>query len=114
MNLEQEEYWNFEHLLALGAARELEEEVYILDENGKEISNHYEITKTMPIVGLIYSDMTPVDSVHLGLLSIITIPEKWDVKVKETDTLRGSFKTIDEIKKMNLENWGKMALSVLV
>src|SRR5699024_9170993 len=35
-NIQQEEYWNFEHLLALGAARELEEEVYILDENGKE------------------------------------------------------------------------------
>ena len=113
MDLEQEEYWNFEHLLALGAARELEEEVYILDENGREISNHYEITKTMPIVGLIYSDKTSVDSVHLGLLAIITIPEEWDVKVKETDTLKGNFKTIEQIKEMNLENWSKMALSVL-
>lgn len=114
MNLEQEEYWNFEHLLALGAARELEEEIYILDENKKEINNHFEITKEMPIVGLIYSDKTPVDSVHLGLLAIITIPEEWDIKVKETDALEGSFKTLDEIKEMNLENWSKMALNVLV
>ena len=114
MNLEQEEYWNFEHLLALGAARELEEEIYILDKNGKEINNHFEITKEMPIVGLIYSDKTPVDSVHLGLLAIITIPEEWDIKVKETDALEGSFKTLDEIKEMNLENWSKMALNVLV
>lgn len=114
MNLEQEEYWNFEHLLALGAARELEEEIYILDENGKEINNHFEITKEMPIVGLIYNDKTPVDSVHLGLLAIITIPEEWDIKVKETDALEGSFKTLDEIKEMNLENWSKMALNVLV
>ena len=33
--------WNFEHLLAVNNARELEEELFILDENGKEIDNHY-------------------------------------------------------------------------
>ena len=113
MDLEQEEYWNFEHLLALGAARELEEEVYILDENGKEIDNHFEITKEMTIAGLMYNEKTPVDSVHIGLLTVITIPEEWDVKVKETDTLKGEFKTIEQIEGMNLENWSKMALSVL-
>ena len=113
MDLEQEEYWNFEHLLALGAARELEEEVYILDENGKEINNHFEITKEMTIAGLMYNEKTPVDSVHIGLLTVITIPEEWDVKVKETDILKGEFKTLEQIKEMNLENWSKMALSVL-
>lgn len=113
MNLEQEEYWNFEHLLALGAARELEEEVYILDENGEEIKNHYEITKNMTVTGLGYTDITSVDAVHLAIYTIITIPEEWDVKVKETDTLKGEFKPLEEIKGMNLENWSKMALSVL-
>lgn len=113
MNLEQEEYWNFEHLLALGAARELEEEIYILDENGKEINNHYEITKEMPIVGLGYTNDSPVSAVHIAIYAIITIPDDWDVKVKETDTLKGDFKTIDEIKRMNLEDWSKMILSVL-
>ena len=113
MNLEQEEYWNFEHLLALGAARELEEEVYILDENGKEIDNHFEITKEMTIAGLGYTDVSSVDAVHLAVYSVITIPESYDVKVKETDVLKGEFKTLEEVKKMNLENWSKMALSVL-
>jgi predicted NUDIX family phosphoesterase len=96
MNLEQEEYWNFEHLLALGAARELEEEVYILDENGKEIDNHFEITKGMTIAGLGYTDVSSVDAVHLAVYSIITIPEGYDVKVKETDVLKGEFKTLEE------------------
>ena len=108
-----EQAWDFKHLMAINSARELSEEVYILNEHGQEIDNHFEITKAMPIVGLIYSNKTPVDSVHLGLLSIITIPGDWDVKVKETDTLEGDFKTIGEIKEMNLENWSKMALSVL-
>lgn len=105
--------WNFEHLMAVNASRELEEEVYILDENGKEIDNHFEITKEMTIAGLMYNEKTPVDSVHIGLLTIITIPEEWDIKVKETDTLKGEFKTLEQIKEINLENWSKMALSVL-
>ena len=113
MDLEQEEYWNFEHLLALGAARELEEEVYILDENGKEINNHFEITKEMTIAGLGYSNASSVDAVHIAIYAIITIPENYDVKVKETNVLEGEFKTLEEAKEMNLENWSKMALSVL-
>ena len=113
MDLEQEEYWNFEHLLALGAARELEEEVYITDEFGKEIDNHFEITKNMTIAGLGYTDISSVDAVHLAIYTIITIPENWDVKVKETDVLEGEFKTLKQIKEMNLENWSKMVLSVL-
>lgn len=113
MDLEQEEYWNFEHLLALGAARELEEEVYITNEFGKEINNHFEITKNMTVAGLMYNEKTSVDAVHVGLLTIITIPEEWNVKVKETDILKGEFKTLEQIKEMNLENWSKMALSVL-
>ena len=105
--------WNFEHLLAVNNARELEEELFILDENGKEIDNHYELSKESTIVGLGYTDISSVDAVHIAIYNIITIPEEWDVKVKETDTLEGEFKTLEQIKEMNLENWSKMALSVL-
>ena len=105
--------WNFEHLLAVNNARELEEELFILDENGKEINNHYELSKESTIVGLGYTDISSVDAVHIAIYNIITIPEEWDVKVKETDTLKGEFKTLEQIKEMNLENWSKMALSIL-
>lgn len=105
--------WNFEHLLAVNNARELEEELFILDENGKEIDNHYELSKESTIVGLGYTDISSVDAVHIAIYNIITIPEEWDVKVKETDTLKGEFKTLEQIKEMNLENWSKMALSIL-
>lgn len=105
--------WNFEHLMAVNASRELEEEVYILDENGEEIKNHYEITKNMTITGLGYTDVSPVNAVHIAIYTIITIPDNWDVKVKETDILKGEFKTLEKAKEMNLENWSKMALSIL-
>ena len=108
-----EDYWNFEHLMAVNAKRELEEEVYVLDENGKEIDNHLRLTKNMSIKGLIYNSLTDVDAVHVGLLTMIEIPSDWDVKVKETDVLEGKFRTVEEIKELDLENWTASALSVL-
>ena len=108
-----EDYWNFEHLMAVNAKRELEEEVYVLDENGKEIDNHLRLTKNMSIKGLIYNEKTDVDAVHIGLLTMIEIPEDWNVEVKETDVLEGKFRTVEEIKELELENWTKSALEVL-
>ena len=105
--------WNFEHLLAVNNARELEEELFILDENGEEIDSHYELAKESTIAGLMYNQKTEVDSVHLGVLNIISIPETWSVEPKETDTLEGKFLTKEEIQELDLENWTKSALSVL-
>lgn len=108
-----EDYWNFEHLMAVNAKRELEEEVYILDSNNEEIDDHLRLTKNMSIKGLIYNEKTDVDAVHIGLLTMIEIPSDWDVKVKETDVLEGKFRTVEEIKELDLENWTASALSVL-
>ena len=105
--------WNFEHLLAVNNSRELEEEVFIRDENGEEISSHYELAKDSVITGLMYNQNTEVDSLHLGVLNIISIPEDWTVEPKETDTLEGKFLTKEEIQELDLENWTASALSVL-
>ena len=105
--------WNFEHLLAVNNSRELEEEVFIRDENGEEISSHYELAKESTITGLMYNQDTEVDSVHLGVLNIINIPETWTVEPKETDTLEGKFLTKREIQELDLENWTASALSIL-
>ena len=58
-------------------------------------------------------EKTDVDAVHVGLLTMIEIPSDWDVKVKETDVLEGKFRTVEEIKELDLENWTASALSVL-
>lgn len=105
--------WNFEHLLAVNNSRELEEEVFIRDENGEEINSHYELAKDSVITGLMYNQKTEVDSLHLGVLNIISIPEDWTVEPKETDTLEGKFLAKQEIQELDLENWTVSALSVL-
>ena len=99
--------------MAVNAKRELEEEVYILDSNNEEIDNHLRLTKNMSIKGLIYNELSNVDAVHIGLLTMIEIPSDWNVKVKETDVLEGRFRTVEEIKELDLENWTASALSVL-
>ena len=108
-----EDYWNFEHLMAVNAKRELKEEVYIIDSNNEEIDDHLRLTKNMSIKGLIYNELSNVDAVHIGLLTMIEIPSDWNVKVKETDVLEGKFRTVEEIKELDLENWTASALSVL-
>ena len=105
--------WNFEHLLAVNNSRELEEEVFIRDENGEEIDYHYDLAKESIITGLMYNQKTEVDSVHLGILNIIDIPKYWTVEPKETDTLEGKFLTKQEIQELDLENWTASALGVL-
>lgn len=105
--------WSFEHLLSVNNSRELEEEVFIMDSQGNEIDNHFELAKKTSVKGLIYNEKTPVDSVHIGVLNIIEIPEDWHVKPKETDTLKGEFLTKTEIQKLDLENWTRSAMDVL-
>lgn len=75
--------------------RELEEEVYI-DSNITDIE----------ILGHIYMDDSPVDSVHYGLAYGITL-DGFDVKVKEIDILEGNWYTRDELMDIreSLEDW---------
>ncbi len=108
-----EDAWSFEHLLAVNNSRELEEEVFIYQENGEEIDYHYDLAKNSIVSGLMYNQKTEVDSVHFGVLNIIPIPEDWTVEPKETDTLEGKFLTKEEIQELDLENWTASALSVL-
>ena len=108
-----EDAWNFEHLLAVNNSRELEEEVFIYQENGEEIDYHYDLAKDSVITGLMYNQKTEVDSVHIGVLNVVNVPEGWTVEPKETDTLEGKFLTKEEIQELELENWTASALSVL-
>lgn len=109
--------WSFEHLLAVNNARELYEELEFKDEKGKILNfdDIYSVVKKSGIKGLLYSNKSSVDSVHLGILNIIEVPSNYSVSVNEDekDILKGDMKTIEEIKSLDLENWSKMTLSVL-
>lgn len=103
----------FSELMLENAQRELEEEVSILDSEGKEITNYDEVMKSLSVKGLIYSDKTEVDALHLAIVYFIDIPKDFDVKVKETDVLSGKFTTKEAIKKLELETWTGNLLRVL-
>ena len=109
--------WSFEHLLAVNNARELYEELEFKDEKGIVLGfdDIYSVVKKSGIKGLLYSDKSSVDSVHLGILNIIEVPSNYSINVNEDekDILKGDMKTVEEIKSLNLENWSKMTLSVL-
>ena len=109
--------WSFEHLLAVNNARELYEELEFKDEKGivLDFDDIYSVVKKSGIKGLLYSDKSSVDSVHLGILNIIEVPSNYSINVNEDekDILKGDMKTVEEIKSLNLENWSKMTLSVL-
>ena len=112
-----EHSWSFEHLLAVNNARELYEELEFKDEKGIVLGfdDIYSVVKKSGIKGLLYSDKSSVDSVHLGILNIIEVPSNYSINVNEDekDILKGDMKTVEEIKSLNLENWSKMTLSVL-
>lgn len=109
--------WSFEHLLAVNNARELYEELEFKDDKGIVLGfdDIYSVVKKSGIKGLLYSDKSSVDSVHLGILNIIEVPFNYSINVNEDekDILKGDMKTVEEIKSLNLENWSKMTLSVL-
>lgn len=108
-----EEYWNFQHLMAVNAKRELEEEVFILDDDNNEIDAHFDLAKNAKVLGLAYNNRTEVDSVHLGIFLLVEVSVGTDVKVKETEVLKGEFVKIDDIDTEALENWSKDVLKIL-
>lgn len=109
----------FKEVILENSARELSEEIGIYDETGNEIEDYKEYLDrfkyTLEYVG--YTDKTEVDKVHLALYYILNLDEDYFIKVKETDILKGSFKTIEEIKNLQsnnqLENWSKMIVDKL-
>ena len=112
-----EHSWSFEHLLAVNNARELHEELEFKDEKGivLDFNDIYSVVKKSGIKGLLYSNKSSVDSVHLGILNVIEVPSNYSINVNEDEknVLKGNMKTTEEIKSLDLENWSKMALSVL-
>lgn len=99
-------------VIAEEASRELEEELDVRDGTGRPA-----LPEAPRMVGLINDDSRDVQRVHLGLLARIDLPQDWNVEVRETDGLAGSWRSIDELAseayKDRLEEWSVHALSAL-
>ena len=82
-----------------GFTRELKEEVG-LD------------TFTGQILGAIYDDSTPVNSVHVGICHLVIVPEKTELKIPDHALPNGSFETLDMIcKNIDMfEGWSQIII----
>jgi predicted NUDIX family phosphoesterase len=94
------------------AARELAEELSFRDAAGRDA-----VPPVARFVGLINDDSGDVQRVHIGLLAVVDIPQEWEVSVRETERLEGSWTTeealADEGVARRLEEWSVHALAGL-
>lgn len=86
------------------AARELKEELLITP----ALSSTYLQLSLNPI-GILKDWSTPVSSVHIGLVFILSLSENHAVKVKEKG-LSGKFVEIEEVNLDELESWSRFVL----
>lgn len=93
---------SFKSSLMMNLLRELSEEVDIQTDE----------TLSVDPFGVLNSDEDDVSKVHIGLLCKIDLPQNSTVEVLETEQLKGSFKTREELMAYdNLEPWSAIALS---
>jgi predicted NUDIX family phosphoesterase len=87
-----------------GMMRELDEEIDIKSS-----------IKSIDMIGMICSNNTEVDSVHLGLIYVVEVAGL-DVAVKETETLVGDWISKDDLINFNgeLESWSKIAVDKFI
>lgn len=101
-----EDCLSLQHLIAENLLREITEEIEIKSDSCD-----------LEVIGLINDDLDEVGEVHIGVLSVIHIPEGTEVKVKETDQLEGYFLTVEQLNSPKhfetLENWSKIAAQIL-
>lgn len=87
--------------------RELAEEIQVIAPVAPEAD----------IVGFINDDTNEVGRVHIGILVVIHLHEEASVIVKETNKLKGSWISLEELKHPEvfdrLENWSKIAVEEL-
>lgn len=99
-------------VVAEEAGRELEEELDFRDAAGEPVS-----PSAPRMIGLINDDSGDVQRVHLGLLARVDVPREWQVEVRETDGLEGSWRPLSELEseqlRGRLEEWSVHALAAL-
>jgi predicted NUDIX family phosphoesterase len=96
---------DFVEVTRINLERELEEELNI---------SHSFTPKTL---GFINDESTDFSRVHIGMLSIIDLPDDATVEVRETDQLEGDFVELSTLKSKaiydRLEDWSKIVVDTL-
>ncbi|SUK13508.1 MutT/nudix family protein [Staphylococcus agnetis] len=90
-------------LIIVNASRELEEEVGL----------HVTSASQLEHVGFINDDANEVGKVHIGIVFKVKVKAN-DIEVKETDTLKIEWKSLEDINDLNqFESWSALILQEL-
>lgn len=95
-------------------SRELEEEVsFKID---AKAANGKTICVKNDVVGIIYSDRTPVSRVHVGICHFIYLPPEVSLVFKDPALTNGGFEDINVLKKNvdMFEDWSKILISKIL
>lgn len=97
---------DFDKQLFINMNRELEEELDIQASS-----------MTVIYTGLINDDENEVGRVHLGILGALVLPSDATVEVRETEQLKGTWMTVDQLKQPEvfdrLESWSQIAVGTI-
>ena len=91
---------------------------YIKSGMMRELDEEFDIKssiKSIDLIGMICSNNTEVDSVHLGLVYVVEV-SGLEVSVKETETLVGDWISKDSLLNFDgeLESWSKIAVEQFI
>lgn len=105
--------YNMDNPILVSMFRELDEELWMgTSDPNIEQEN---VVRLFYLAGIIKSNKTPVDCVHIGLVYVVEV-NTWDISVKETDTLEGLWVHKDEIKTFtdNYETWSQICIDNII
>jgi predicted NUDIX family phosphoesterase len=105
-----------DYIVRIGCVRELKEElrVGIETEANKHLWDESVRTSVVPF-GIINSSKSPVESLHMGMINVLAVPDRFGLEVNETDKLEmRRFKLKDLVNKemfadYDIETWTEIS-----
>lgn len=98
---------DFDQTIKANAQREFNEELVFSED----------FVPSLRPIGLINDDKEDVSKVHIGVLYKLVIPSGLEINVRETDMLKGSWKSLEELRDPEnfdrLESWSQIAVNAL-
>lgn len=106
-----------DHLVKYAGIREVQEEVTAEGEQGHVLGSI--LSKGIIPLGIINSSASEVESVHMGFLSIVAVPESLQLRIRETEQLVAAPISLNEFNRPHaledryiVDHWSQLVLQV--
>jgi predicted NUDIX family phosphoesterase len=79
----------------------------------EEVGMCYAMTEPTTVLGMIYDSTNAVGKVHFGVVHQLTVVAS-ALKFKDSALSNGSFRSVDSVKTLDLENWSRIVADSLL